>query len=219
MEEIADSTKKQLSEVGKEIISLQDKGMTFNQIREELKVRVGSIIASSVRESYLLGFSFVEQFNQRTIKLKESHLKDIDKQVQEQTQSFWNNVRKITSKQKSSSVAAAAGPGDLLLINTFNRFFASSAITMNFFALNQATLNTSRQFFSEKVPGIGKVQAEILEPQFIWVTRKDDRVDPDCLNLQGRTWGVFDNDLIRPPLHFGCRCRLLPLEKGKVYNG
>lgn len=217
-EQIADSTTKQLQEVGREIVNLLEDGLTLKKIRSELKVKVGSIIANGIRESYLNGFHFMEQFHKRTIQLDESHLKEIDNQIQTNTESFWNNITNMVQKNRTSKLAAAAGPFDLLLINSFNNFFANSAITMNFFALNQATVNTSKQFFKEDVPGIGQVKAEIVEPQFIWVTRKDSRVDADCLNMQGRTWGVSDKSIIRPPLHFGCRCRLLPLDGEKVFN-
>ena len=107
----------------------------------------------------------------------------------------------------------------MLLLNAFNSYFANSAISMGFFALNQATITTRREVFRVDTAA-GRVTGSIQIPQNIWVSERDSRVCPICLNLDGRSWTVDDKRMPRPVVdsHFGCRCRLLPLVKGKVFN-
>lgn len=220
--QISDSTSRELSEIGEQIIKML-KNNSIEEIREKLKTQVGSIIANAVRESYFLGFHFIESFHERTIKLSPEHMQEINMQIENQIESFWNVISDIIEKNKTpkTAISGAAGPNDLLLLNSFNNYFSNSAISMSFFALNQATVTTHRQVFREEIPQAGiTVTGSIKVPQVLWVSERDNRVCPICLNLDGRTWDVDDNSMPRPvqDSHHGCRCRLLPLSGGKAFN-
>jgi len=224
--QISEIMQKELSKVGEEILKLLDRNFTLPEIKEKLKIRVGSIITSGVRESYLLGFKFIENFEQRTLELNQVHMKEINDKIKNQIERFWKTTSDIIQedikpkKSKSKSpVASAAGPEDLLMLNAFNNYFARSAISMNFSALNQATITTRREVFKIETKKI-KVTGSITVPQSIWVSERDSRVCPICLNLDGRTWAVDDKSMPRPvdDSHDGCRCRLLPFSGGKVFN-
>jgi SPP1 gp7 family putative phage head morphogenesis protein len=43
---------------------------------------------------------------------------------------------------------------------------------------------------------------------FVLLTEKDDRVCPQCRELETETWLPGDPDLPNPPMHPNCRCRL-----------
>lgn len=228
--EISNNAEKQLSLIGKEIIELLGKN-TLEEIREKLKQKVGSVISNAVRESYLLGFHFIESFKDRTIELTAQHVKEINKEIDEQINAFWDSISKIVGDtiKPNGKIFGAAGPADLLLLDLFNKSFSRSSISFSFFALNQGTINTQRQVFKEeiKISKGGKsskiiVTGKIKVPQSIWVSERDSRVCIICLNLDGRVWDVDDNTMPRPvrDSHIGCRCRLLPIDPGtsKVFN-
>ena len=221
--QISDSAQRELSQIGEQIVKLLDRSLSIEEIRQKLKTQVGSIISNAVRESYLLGFHFIESFKERTIKLTEEHIQEINLEIEKQIEAFWVSVTRIIedSKKSKSTIAAAAGPRDLFLLNLFNKSFSRSAVSMSFLALNQATVTTQRQVFREEVPEAGIVVTGSLKvPQSIWVSERDNRVCPICLNLDGRTWDVDDSSMPRPvsDSHRGCRCRLLPLDGGRVFN-
>jgi len=228
--EIVDTVAKELSKVGEDIIKLLDRNFTIPEIKTKLKEKVGTIIASGIRESYFLGFKFVEKFEQKTIPLTPIYLKQIDDTIATQIDAFWKSIPKMVQTQKKTiqkitgTIASAAGPNDLLLLNLFNKSFSNSAISMNFFALSQATATARIQVFKKQVKlsknKSVKVTGSIKVPQNIWVSERDNRVCPICLNLDGRTWAVNDSTMPRPvqDSHLGCRCRLLPISDGKVFN-
>ncbi len=232
--QISDTVSAELSKVGEDIIKLLDRKFTIPEIRDKLKTRVGTIIASAVRESYFLGFKFVEKFEQRSIELTDVHLSEINDEIKNQIDNFWKSIKnmirdnnkkvktaKKKKKSKSPVIASAAGPNDLLLLNLFNNSFARSAISMNFFALNLATITTRREVFRTEIKEAGiTVTGSITVPQNIWISERDNRVCPICLNLDGRTYDVDDPKMPRPvrDTHLGCRCRLLPVSGGKVFN-
>lgn len=221
--QLSESTEKQFSKIGETIIDLNNDGKSLKQIREQLSTQVGSIIANTVRESYLSGLHFIESFKERTITLTESMVREINKEIDRQIQLFWNSVKdniKKDEKNKNTPLQGAAGPADLFLLNLFNQSFANSAISMSFFALNQGTISSQLQVFKEEIKGVGTLKGSVKVPQSIWVSERDGRVCPICKNLDGKTWFVNDKQMPRPVVdsHLKCRCRLLPLDNGRVFN-
>lgn len=45
--------------------------------------------------------------------------------------------------------------------------------------------------------------------KLIWTTSRDERVDQICRNLEGAKYTIYDQFLQIPPIHYGCRCRLM----------
>ncbi|MCV0398538.1 MAG: hypothetical protein K5785_00930 [Nitrosarchaeum sp.] len=224
--QISENAALQLRHIASEISQMveKNKNIPIQKIHEKFKVRVGSIIANSIRESYLLGLHFVEQFAGRTTKLSFAHIEEMNIQIENQIARFWNQTEKIISdyrKKQDTPIAGAAAPFDLSILNIFNQFFAKAALSMNFLALNNSTVTTTKQVYTENIPELGiRVSGTITAPQMIWVSERDARVCPTCLNYDGRTWSVDDSTMPRPvdDSHFGCRCRLLPLDGDKVFN-
>lgn len=224
--QFSDNASIQLTKIAREISELLEKtpNTTIEELKKKFGTEVGSIIASTVRESYLLGLHFMEQFAGQTVTLTPEATNEINLQIDEQIRRFWSQTQKIIleyNQKKNTPVFGAAGPADLSLFALFNSFYSKSAVSMSFLALDKGTTNTARQFFSENIPGIGNVSAQIVVPKFIWVSERDSRVCPICQNLDGRTWDVDDFSIPSPVIdtHFGCRCRKLPLDSGgKVYN-
>ena len=105
--QITDAMNKELSKIGEEILKLVDKKIPFEKIKEKLKTQVGSIIASGIRESYLLGFHFIERLEQRTLELSEIYLNEINDEIKNQINNFWNSISRIikSTKTKVSKLA------------------------------------------------------------------------------------------------------------------
>ena len=40
-----------------------------------------------------------------------------------------------------------------------------------------------------------------------WITQEDEKVCPECFEKDGQ---IFDEDVARPPLHYNCRCIVIP---------
>jgi len=55
-----------------------------------------------------------------------------------------------------------------------------------------------------------KANAEVLKA-VQYVASLDDRTCPICGSLDGKTWPVGDPHIIKPALHFNCRCTLVPV--------
>lgn len=225
-EKITELMQNDLRDIAEQITKMVERNrkIPIEKIRQKFKKQVGSVIANGIRESYFLGLHFIESFAERTVQLTDTHLNEINSQIEDQINRFWIQVEKIintSNEKRDSKIVGAAAPRDLALFNNFNSFFERSAISMNFFALSQATVETRKQVFREEIDEFGiTVEGSIQIPQMIWVTRKDNRVDTICLNLEGRTWDVDDSSMPRPvtDTHIGCRCRLMPLDNGKVFN-
>jgi len=205
----------------RKIVEMLDKNKTILEIRDKLGNGIGSIIANGIRESYLLGLHFVEQFAERTVKITPTHLAEIDTQITEGINSFWNAIEKGVNEntEEDTQVFGAAFDGELF--TKLTKFLAQSSTSMNFLALNTSTLTTHRQVFQESaLDGGVTVTGNIQIPKLVWITERDNRVCPICEPLDNQTWFIDEANIPRPvqDTHFGCRCRLLPLDKGKVFN-
>lgn len=219
--QISENVTKQLSEVSKQIVNLKGRN-SIKEIRGKLKTEVGSIITNAVRESYLLGLHFIEGFAEQTIPLTNQHLKDINKEIELQIDSYWKSVTRILDEDiPKTAIVGAASPRDLVLVKKLNDSLDKSSTSMTFASLNQATIAGSEQIYKKTVPGTKiTITATLTRTQLLWVSERDNRVCPVCLNLDGRSWYVNDKSMPKPvkDSHFGCRCRLLPLVGNKAYN-
>ena len=233
--ELADAAEKALNDIVAEIARLYIMSrLELADIRTRFESQVRTVIASAIRESYFLGFHFVEAYAEEAIDLTPRQTVTITNQVNNQVEAFWTTIE--TTIEDIDDEVAAADDEDLestpattgrnfrepilraTLITKAGRTYNRSATTsMTFRSLNEGTVETLQQLADEAVL---EFTGEVRVPLVIWVSERDNRVCPICLNLDGRTWAVNDVALPRPVTdsHYGCRCRLLPLDKGRAYN-
>lgn len=251
--DLADHTASQLGKITDQIEKMIAKNpdITVFEIQQIFKVHVGTTIAEAIRESYLAGFKFIEEFAARTIQITPHHLFQIDTLIENYIASFWNNVQKIIQDHKQEERFKLIGAaGEEQILSKLVSFLNNLAVTMSFASLNQGTVSARVQQFTEDAlagrvtssaprltdpllntrpefnPPFSTQLRQAVRPLFIWVSERDGRVCPICLNLDGRTFDGNDPDLPTPgpeekggASHWGCRCRLLPLDGEKVYNG
>lgn len=214
---------RELKALLREIVQMLSDGKPLDEVREKHKKDVGTIIAGGIRESYMLGIQFIQKFAERSIRLTPEHLLEIDAQIQTAITRFWGSVeagiRKDKEEEDVKVFGAAIFDGDLF--TRLTAFLTNSSNSNAFLALNTGTLTTSRQVFKETALGDAiTITGSIEIPKLIWITERDDRVCPICEPLDAQTWNIDEGNIPRPvqDTHIGCRCRLLPLEKGKVFN-
>lgn len=228
--QLAKNAERELMHIGAEIATLLDKDPDIdveNKVKPKFRSRVGSIIANTVRESYLLGLHFVENFEKQTIKFTEDQTHKMNMQIDEEIQRFWNNVKSIQDKQlkkkyeTETNIFGASFGFDLAA--AFSNLSGNLSVSMSFLALGDSTVLSQNQAYQQQIR-VGNVgitaTATIQAPKMIWVSERDGRVCPECKNLDGLVFSIDDPSLPRPvrSTHFGCRCRLLPLDGGRVFN-
>ncbi len=222
-EKIAKLMERDLKEVMRKIVQMLSDGKTVDEVREKHKKDVGTVIATGIRESYMLGLHFIEKFAERTIRITPEHLLEIDSQIQTAITRFWDSVKDITRKDREEKPVKVFGAAlfDTSLFTKLAAFLGKGSKSNAFLALNTSTVTTSKQVFREtalddSITATGSIQI----PKLIWITERDNRVCPICEPLDAKTWDIDQGSIPRPvqDTHIGCRCRLLPLEKGKVFN-
>jgi hypothetical protein len=249
-EEIAQKTTNELQTIIQEIQKTVQKNPTIsiNELREKFKVRVGSILAQAVRESYFAGYNFVERFAGRTIQLTPQNLFDMDRIIDIYIKSFWNNVSSnLDSHQETKLAGVLVGASAESIFSKLVSFLNNMAISLAYSTLGRATVSATVQNFNDAIssrttiprltdpllntrpefnPPFSSELLQPIRPLLIWVSERDNRVCPICQNLDGRTFDGNDYEIPLPgpeehggSTHWGCRCRLLPLDGEKVYNG
>lgn len=208
--EIAERTAKDLEKITLEIESFLTNHPIY-EARQKFKDQVGSIIASGVRDSFFAGFTFVEKFAQRTLKLNNLDIMNIE--IQKAIDSYWYNLEKTHQKTNRIIVGAA---GDSIF-SAMLSFISTLAVGLSFSALGKGTVTAMR----ETIPLSFSVSISEETPQMMWISERDSSVCPVCLNIDGRVWNANDSTILYPveDSHFGCRCRLMPFSKDKVFNG
>jgi hypothetical protein len=224
------------------------RGISFQDVRNIYKEKAGSIIAATIRTTFLLGHGFIEQYAGRTITLSLPMVQKMNTEIENTITAFWNQIEKLHNndqvKQMTKIVGAA---GETPLITLLLNYAASLASSMSFRSLNVGTVSARQEQFRmdqfrtsisvsatrngipvDTVPNSYRQADPSGRPSFaaavpallLWVSERDSKVCPICLNLDGRTFDAND-PLIPYPItdtHFGCRCRLLPLQDGKAFN-
>ena len=57
---------------------------------------------------------------------------------------------------------------------------------------------------------------EVITGKFLFLTREDADVDPIiCAPLNRTVYDMFDPDIPELPLHYHCRCKLIPIIEGQ----
>lgn len=240
-QEAADSAVIQLEPVLKKIRNELDSGLDIIQVRAKHSEEIGSIIATMIRTSYLLGHGFIEKFAKRTILFSESSLQQMNLEIQNAIEVFWSRLDSTYKKEqeKKSEVFGAAGESGILA--SFLHFASQLATTFSFKSLGKATILTMKQNAQDRIlqikvqttitsteNGTTTIQTPVSQPvpsMLIWVSERDNRVCPTCLNLDGRTFDANDDTTPAPgpddlggATHWGCRCRQLPYIDGKAFS-
>jgi len=78
---------------------------------------------------------------------------------------------------------------------------------------NKGKVSTYRQRAKGKLgsPKYFFGQEEVMRPRVYWLTAGDERVCPECMDLDGEEFDLFGN-LPTIPLHVNCRCELMTVE-------
>lgn len=223
--EIAENTRLDLEKVTRQISKMIEKNpeTPIHELQSIFKVHVGTIIAESVRNSYLLGFKFIEEFAGHTIRITPQHLFQIDNQIERVISSYWNNIQKILEEQKQKKYTVILGAaGEETLLSKLIGFLNTLAVSSAFASLGQGTISARVQQFNEDAlagrfttnvprltdpllntrpefnPPFSTELRQPIRPLFVWVSERDGRVCPQCTNLDGRTFDGNDPDMPTP---------------------
>jgi hypothetical protein len=243
-DDIAQETKLKLQKIAQKILAEIDTTDT-DAIRQKYGIEIGSIIATAVRQTFELGHSFIETMAKRTIILTEDQVRRMNQTIDIYIESFWRNVdaaQKKDAEKKTQAIYGASADGGI--ISSFLNFVSHLSTSLSYQSLNQSTISTYQQFNRETriVPIRGDNELFLDYPTrpgttiplptqqaipalLMWVSERDGRVCPICLNLDGRTFNADDPDIPTPgppehggTSHWGCRCRVLPEIAGKIFN-
>lgn len=242
----ADKAKEELQSIAEKINRDISRGLSVQDIREIHKEQVGSVIAATIRSTFLLGHGFIEQYARRTITLSLPMVQRMNLEIQNTIDAFWKQVEKLHNDEKTKQLTKIVGAaGETPLINLLLNYVASLASSMSFRSVNVGTIAARQEQFRSdlfrtqisvrtssapianrqtEIPNNAPVSTPIRQAVpalLIWVSERDSKVCPQCLNFDGRTFDANDPFIPIPvtDTHFGCRCRLLPEQDGKAYNG
>lgn len=217
---IQEEAQNKLTRIAKEIERMIEDSKTLEEIKDEFKEEVGTIISTAIRDVYFLGFHFVEEFAVRSLELKAEQIQAMNDMIEEALNEVWKGIQKFINKQLSEVGKTPEGLEIKILTSDalfdIGSIFAFITNTFTQQALNESTLTTILTLQIENEEEIG----------MIWITERDERVCIRCQNLDGQSkkpGELFHDDIggidvEHPPLHGHCRCRLLPLDGELVFN-
>lgn len=86
----------------------------------------------------------------------------------------------------------------------------SEGFKANFNRIQALTRTYTMNAANEGALGLYRQNGDLLSgTQFL--AAHDSRVCPTCAQLDGTVWALDSNELVRPPVHFNCRCTLIPV--------
>src|SRR3990172_205573 len=176
------------------------------------------IIGCSTK-AYAAGFDYIEIVTGQKIKLTDADEIKIKKLAKDSFDSFWNTIRRAREEKErqeknlpSTIKQAIKGASAFDFVKVL-----IAALMTN--SVNQGTLSSAQsldQFNTDQIFNANKTNAE---PLYEFVTMRDDRVDQDiCAKLDGILMRPSDTIFAVPPLHYGCRCRLLLRLEGETLS-
>jgi len=179
-------------------------------LKQKYDRRLRALINGPIEDSYMVAVNTVAQKTDVPITLTANDLMNIQNIVNQTSEAFWNTCIKLVDRQIQFDTV-----NKIAAINLFSEIaaFVGNAVKSVFTAFNTAItskLSEVRSLIGEEpdistIPVTGVVR---------FMTAGDNRVDPVfCAPLEGQEFDVDDPDLLdaTPPLHIGCRCRLVPL--------
>jgi len=222
--EISETAEKELSKIGRKIAEELNNNIPLRDIKLRYKQEVGSIIAIAVRESYLLGFSYIEQSQNRTVEFSNNLSLEMNKLIAEGIKDFWSSIEKLmfTNQNKELGIkfrkfTVKLDASDMHYDN-FIQNAIQKLIQVVTNTITQASLTKSTVSAAQSINFSTPLRSEQI--MLIFVSERDSKVCPICLNLDGRTYNPGDPTMPEIPddTHPNCRCRYLVYETGEVFN-
>lgn len=174
---------------------LIDSKKPVEELEESYSNQIMEIVTRQVTKSYMVGLDYVEKaVGEKTVLTSDDELRIrlLSKQIYS---SVWHSVHR-GRKEAQKNLHIIVGSSVFDFLRQLGGFFTAQAV-------NQATIAGVRQVNS----GLGFTQYEQV---YEFVTMRDDKVDCRiCKPLDGLLMKPSSIFFAQPPLHFGCRCRLL----------
>jgi hypothetical protein len=209
---------------------------TISQIRQLLNREVEEILRSNIQASYQLGIAYVSSLLRREPFMSTNDIFACDAMVHDYNNRFWGRIsvllnglmdpdrevgnRIVTSialdiTTKALNAATALKTKELIgnrppPTGRINRILNPSPFVVG------GIKDIEERIFEDN-PGVFEVGEQgFAKVVLVWVISEDDKVCPQCSDLQGTEWDTTDFDIPTPgheSSHWNCRCRLMLAER------
>lgn len=132
-------------------------------------------------------------------------LDNITKTVNDLKKKFFDAINRLVTRDNTTETKIDPKTG-IATTDKLTPFDVNAAI-------NRVGLWAAYSTYNDALASKGQ---ELGLPETEWVqfkTREDPRVDQDCAQFHNKLFKVTDSFLPKPPLHFNCRCILIPKKK------
>ena len=201
--------------------------------------QVYDLIRVAAQETYIIGTEYVNNLpifkNLQSYLLKED-IQYIQEVSEEYSSRFWGRVALTANRGDNENnrifgtmiSITREGPADPKKTFINPKYIVPQIVTgLIYTTLNQATIRRIRHNAQNINPitvnltpknllqaavdegVLGALISTVANAKMIWTTSHDERVDGACRNLEGKTFTIYDQNMPLPPIHIGCRCRLL----------
>ena len=215
---ISDDAVAELKKIAKRIESDIQNGVSYKKIKETYKDEIGTIVASAIREIYLLGLKYVEGYYEKSIELTPEVIKKMNEYIQKTIDNIWSSIEIFYYRANEEKNGIEI---KILSKNAYDEFNFLLTLT-NFFQIlisvsTQESLNNAT---AEITISISVKTPFLPPPDLLFVSERDSKVCPICLNYDGRQYNIEDYDRPRIPrdTHPNCRCRYMLMSGGQAYN-
>lgn len=216
---IATLTNRKLDRIGRGIrLYLSKKALTYINSSEDIS-KLSSVYSSQILEflisattkSYIYGFDYVEAKTGQETKLTlddEARIRQIAKKALD---SFWNVVKRGRAEKNKEPTLKdiknqIKGASAFDFIELITRLITTEAV-------NEGTISAAIVYKDTQPLGSKEMVYE-------FVTMRDDKVDCRiCAPLDGMLMSESDFHFAQPPLHYGCRCRLILTDGRDTLSG